>query len=46
MSRSVSRSVTVAAPPAAVFDLLADPRRHGEVDGSGTVKGRCAAPTG
>lgn len=40
MSRSVSRSVTVAAPPAAVFDLLADPRRHAEIDGSGTVKGR------
>ena len=44
MSRSVSRSVTVAAPPAEVFDLLADPRRHAEIDGSGTVKGRIRGP--
>ena len=44
MSRSVSRSVTVPAPSSAVFDLLADPRRHGEIDGSGTVKGRVRGP--
>ena len=31
MSRSVSRSVVVQAPPARVFDLLADPARHAEV---------------
>ena len=28
----------VAAPPATVFDLLADPSRHREIDGSGTVR--------
>ena len=28
----------VAAPPAAVFALLADPSRHREIDGSGTVR--------
>lgn len=44
MSRSVSRSVVVAAPPEAVFALLADPRRHAEIDGSGTVKGVLKAP--
>lgn len=44
MHRSVSRSVTVSATPAEVFDVLADPRRHPEIDGSGTVKGRVRGP--
>jgi hypothetical protein len=44
-SRSVSDSVVVAAEPAQVFDLLADPRRHPEIDGSGTVKGAVRGPT-
>jgi uncharacterized protein YndB with AHSA1/START domain len=30
---------TIPAPPEAIFDLLADPERHKEIDGSGTVKG-------
>jgi uncharacterized protein YndB with AHSA1/START domain len=29
---------TIPAPPEAIFALLADPRRHHEIDGSGTVK--------
>ena len=29
----------INAPAAAIFDLLADPSRHQEIDGSGTVKG-------
>ncbi len=29
----------IHAPAAAIFDLLADPSRHQEIDGSGTVKG-------
>jgi uncharacterized protein YndB with AHSA1/START domain len=29
---------TIAAPPEAIFALLADPRRHREIDGSGTVR--------
>ena len=29
----------IAAPAAEIFDLLADPSRHREIDGSGTVKG-------
>ena len=29
----------IPAPAAAIFDLLADPSRHQEIDGSGTVKG-------
>jgi uncharacterized protein YndB with AHSA1/START domain len=29
----------IPAPAAKIFDLLADPSRHQEIDGSGTVKG-------
>lgn len=29
----------IAAPADKIFDLLADPSRHQEIDGSGTVKG-------
>jgi uncharacterized protein YndB with AHSA1/START domain len=29
----------IDAPAAKIFDLLADPARHQEIDGSGTVKG-------
>ena len=36
--RQVSRAVEVAAPADAVFDLLADPHRHPEIDGSSTVR--------
>ncbi len=28
----------IPAPPERIFDILADPRRHPEIDGSGTVK--------
>jgi hypothetical protein len=37
-SKIVSRSVVVPAPAADIFNLLADPRRHHEIDGSGSVK--------
>ena len=42
--RQVSRAVVVAAPPQEIFDLLADPRRHPELDGSGTLTGRPTGP--
>jgi uncharacterized protein YndB with AHSA1/START domain len=35
----VSVERVVAAPPEAVFDLLADPSRHIELDGSGQLRG-------
>lgn len=28
----------IPAPPSAIFDLLADPARHRDIDGSGTVR--------
>lgn len=36
--RSVSVTRVIPAPPQAIFDLLADPARHPEIDGSGTVR--------
>ncbi|MDT5057434.1 MAG: hypothetical protein QOF66_5800, partial [Mycobacterium sp.] len=40
----VSRSVDVAAPASELFALAADPRRHHELDGSGTVGDNIRAP--
>ncbi|TPG35762.1 SRPBCC family protein [Mycolicibacterium hodleri] len=40
----VSRSVDVNAPAAELFAIVADPRRHHELDGSGTVGANRAAP--
>lgn len=37
-ARKVSRRVLVQAPAKAVFALVADPHRHPELDGSGTVR--------
>lgn len=36
--KAVSRSVQVSAPVSTLFDLIADPHRHPEIDGSGTVR--------
>ena len=37
-AKVVSRSTIVPAPAHMIFDLLADPRRHGEIDGSGSIQ--------
>ena len=37
-NKVVSRETVVPSPPGAIFDLLADPRRHREIDGSGSVR--------
>jgi hypothetical protein len=42
--RRVCRSVDVAAPAAELFAMAADPRRHSELDGSGTVRDNVNAP--
>jgi hypothetical protein len=41
----VSAERVVPAPAERVFDLLADPRRHREIDGSGTVRDAVSGPT-
>jgi len=42
--QQISRSVEVQAPAAELFAIVADPTRHHEVDGSGTVRGNIRAP--
>ena len=36
--RVVTVERVIAAPPEKIFDVIADPRRHPELDGSGTVR--------
>lgn len=36
--------ITIDAPPAPIFDVLADPAQHPLFDGSGTVTGTLTAP--
>jgi polyketide cyclase/dehydrase/lipid transport protein len=40
----VSRSIEVGAPASELFAIVADPRRHHELDGSGTVVDNVSAP--
>ncbi|EIV92485.1 SRPBCC family protein [Frankia sp. QA3] len=40
----VSRSILVNAPVSELFSIVADPRRHGELDGSGTVRTTVSGP--
>jgi uncharacterized protein YndB with AHSA1/START domain len=42
--RTVTSSIMVAAPPDEVFALLANPHRHHEFDGSGSVRGAVSGP--
>jgi len=42
--RQISRSVEVAAPAAELYAMAADPRRHQELDGSGTVRSNVKVP--
>ncbi len=43
-TRVVSETAVVDAPPATVFAILADPRQHPRIDGSGTLKGTIRGP--
>lgn len=43
-SRKVARKAVVNAPAAEIFAMLADPHRHHEIDGSGTVKEKVKGP--
>lgn len=40
----VSRSIVIGASAARIFEVLADPRRHGDFDGSGSVREAVAGP--
>ncbi len=40
----ISAGTTVGAPPEVVFAILADPRQHSRIDGSGSVGSVLAAP--
>ncbi|MEK8170563.1 hypothetical protein NKH77_16050 [Streptomyces sp. M19] len=42
--RVISRGITIAAPPSAVFAVIADPHRHADFDGSGTVRRSVSGP--
>lgn len=42
--RVVSHRVVIDAPPEVVFTLLADPRRHADFDGSGSVRSQVRGP--
>jgi uncharacterized protein YndB with AHSA1/START domain len=42
--RVISESVEVAAPPEVVFAILADPRQHARIDGSGSVQEMLRGP--
>lgn len=40
----ISESIVVDAPPSVVFAILADPRQHARIDGSGTVQALLEGP--
>ena len=40
----ISETITVDAPPSVVFAILADPRQHNRIDGSGSVGSVITAP--
>jgi uncharacterized protein YndB with AHSA1/START domain len=42
--RLVSASTTIAAPPEVVFAIVADPRQHARIDGSGSVRAMVTGP--
>lgn len=42
--RLVSASTTIDAPPEVVFAIVADPRQHPRIDGSGSVRGVVTGP--
>lgn len=43
-NRNQEASTTISAPAATIFDILADPRQHPRIDGSGTVRAIVSGP--
>ncbi len=44
MSKVISASIDIAAPAGTVFAILADPRQHSRIDGSGSVRTTVSGP--
>ena len=42
--RLVTESIVIDAPASVIFDILADPRQHSRIDGSGSVRGTTIGP--
>jgi len=42
--RKIARAAEVNAPAAELFEIVADPRRHHELDGGGTVQSAITSP--
>ena len=42
--RILSAQIEIDAPPQVIFDILIQPRRHSEIDGSGSVQGIIEGP--
>ena len=42
--RIISESIVIDAPAETVFAILADPRQHARIDGSGSVRGLLKGP--
>lgn len=42
--RILSAQIEIDAPPAVIFDILIQPRRHSEIDGSSSVQGVIEGP--
>lgn len=43
-AKKISDSTTIAAPADVVFAIVADPRQHARIDGSGSVQGLVEGP--
>lgn len=42
--RILSARIEIDAPPEVIFEILIQPRRHSQIDGSGSVQGIIAGP--
>jgi uncharacterized protein YndB with AHSA1/START domain len=42
--RVLSAQIRIDAPPGVIFDILVQPRRHQEIDGSGSIQGVIEGP--
>jgi uncharacterized protein YndB with AHSA1/START domain len=43
-TKTMNSTIEIAAPPEAIFDVVANPHRHPEIDGSGTLNATVEGP--